>query len=154
MKKSAMIIESEITNTLLRTGLPANVQGFHFIKEAMKAVIKDPNLLHKLTKRLYPEIGQKYGVSAAIVERSMRHAIETASKNGGLENINEILNAQYFNTNEKPCNGCYIALVSEIIKKNLYKLLASIDDKQSEEKAQLVRELQETIGEYTKINVG
>ena len=153
MNKSTLLLESEITNTLLSAGLPANLQGFHFLKDAILEVIKNPTLLHQLTKKLYPEVATIYGVSPAIVERSMRHVIETACKNGAIYNINVMLNSQYFDVNDKPCNGCFIALFAEIVRKNMYQFVANIDVTENEEKAQLVKELQESMGSFAGGNI-
>ena len=149
MKKSIMLIDSELTNTLLSAGLPANLQGFHFLKEAVFEVIKNPTLIHQLTKKLYPQVGEKYGVSSAIVERSMRHAIDAACKTGGLYNVNYMLNAQYFNENDKPCNGCFIALIVEIVKKNLYQTISVLEEKNDPDKLKLAREVEEAIGSFS-----
>ncbi len=153
MKKGNLIIESEITNALLTAGIPANLQGFHFLKDAITESIKQPNLLQQLTKRLYPDVGKKHGVTSAIVERSIRSAIDNSFKNNGLYGLNEMLSSQYFNGTEKPCNGCFIALLSEIVKKNMYQFVARLDEKSSPEQAQLLKEIEESIGNYSKNSV-
>lgn len=151
MKKSKMLIETEITDTLLSAGLPANQQGFQFLKDAIYNTLKTPSLIHQLTKKLYPDVGKKFGVSSAIVERSMRHTIEAGFKTGGVYNINYMLNAQYFGEHDKPCNGCFIALAVEIVKKNLYKLIADLENSDDPENNKVIQEIEDTIGTYSDV---
>ena len=150
MNKGTMIIESEITNALLTAGISANLQGFHFLKDAITESVKQPNLLQQLTKKLYPDVGKKYGVNSAVVERSIRHAIDNSFKSNGLYGLNELLSSQYYNGTEKPCNGCFIALLSEIVKKNMYQYITNIVDSSNPEQNQILKEIEESIGYYTK----
>ena len=151
MKQSTRLIETEVSNTLLAAGLHANNSGYIYLKDSVILVLKYPYMQHQLTKKLYPEVAKKHNVSAAIVERSMRHTINNASKNGGIYNINYMLNAQYFN--EKPCNGCFIALIAEIVRKNLYEMIASLEEQQSPDKLLLAKEIEEIIGSFTNDDI-
>ena len=54
--------------------------------------------IFKVTKELYPKIGQKYSTSASKVERAIRHAIEVAWNRGDCSN--EFAKQEY-NDNEK-----------------------------------------------------
>ena len=148
MKKAIMFIESEISNSLLTAGLPANLQGFQFLREAIMETLKHPELLQQLTKKLYPTIAALHKVNTAVVERSMRHVIDVAYKTQGLYGINELLSAPVFSANEKPCNGNLIALITEIVRRNLYKMVATSSDADAGERAQLIKEIQEFLELY------
>ncbi len=148
MKKSTLYIESEVSNVLLATGMPAHLQGFHFLKDAIMDVVKNPTHLHQLTKKLYPYIADRFSVTSPIVERSMRHAIEMAKKNGLTYNINKMLNTTYLTTDERPCNGNFIGLVSEIVKKNMYRLMARAQDIEDiDDVPGFIKDLLEDLGE-------
>ena len=63
------------------------------------------------------------------------------------------LNAQYFNEKERPCNGCFIALIAEIVRKNLYEMIASLEEQQSPDKLLLAKEIEEIIGSFTNDDI-
>lgn len=146
MKQSTRVIETEVSNTLLAAGLHANHSGYLYLKDSVILVLKYPYMQHQLTKKLYPEVAKIHKVSPAIVERSMRHTINNASKNGGIYNINYMLNAQYFNEKDRPCNGCFIALIVEIVRKNLYELIANLEEQHTPDKLSLAKEIEEDLG--------
>jgi hypothetical protein len=60
------------------------------MRDAIKMVIADPNLLGGITKELYPSIAKKYNTTPSRVERAIRHAIEVAWTRGRVETIDMI----------------------------------------------------------------
>ncbi|MBR2376801.1 MAG: sporulation initiation factor Spo0A C-terminal domain-containing protein [Clostridia bacterium] len=70
-------------------------------------------LINNITKKLYPQIGEKYDTSASKVERAIRHAIEVAWNRGRIESINAMLGIRAYIGNEKPTNGEFIALIAD-----------------------------------------
>ena len=81
------ITEKRISEKLRRLGVPANILGFASIKTALMLIASDESYLHKITKKLYPTIAEKYDTEASRAERAIRHAIELAYQNGDLEEI-------------------------------------------------------------------
>lgn len=146
MNKALLYIESELSNYMLAGGLPANLQGFQFLKESVMEVVKDPSLMQQLTKKLYPMIAERHHINAAVVERSMRHAVDVAYRSQSLYGLNDMLQAPFFINNEKPCNGTMIALFAEMIKTNLFKMIATADERNSGNA--LTREVQEFLDKY------
>ena len=69
--------------------------------------------LGQITKSLYPDIASIYNSTSSRVERAIRHAIEVAWNRGKIENINGLFGIKVYNTNEKPTNGEFIALVAD-----------------------------------------
>ncbi len=84
-----------------------------FLREAIKLAIDSPEIINSITKKLYPTIADKYSTSSSKVERAIRHAIEVAWNRGKIENINSIFGLKVYNSNEKPTNGEFIALVAD-----------------------------------------
>ena len=97
----------------MTVGIPAHIKGYKFLREAIKMSISDPNIINSITKRLYPEIAEKYETTASKVERAIRHAIEVAWNRGKIENINSLFGVSVYSANEKPTNGEFIALVAD-----------------------------------------
>ena len=51
-------IETEITNIIHEIGVPAHIKGYLYLREAIKMVIDNVELLGAVTKELYPSIAK------------------------------------------------------------------------------------------------
>lgn len=105
--------DEKISNIFIGVGIPAHIKGYQFLREAIKMAIEDPDVIGSITKRLYPSIAEKYKTSASKVERAIRHAIEVAWNRGKIENINKLFGLQVYDSQDKPTNGEFIALVAD-----------------------------------------
>jgi two-component system response regulator (stage 0 sporulation protein A) len=112
-KYKAKILEEKITNIFITVGIPAHIKGYHFLREAIKLAIDTPEIINSITKKLYPAIAERFDTSPSKVERAIRHAIEVAWSRGKIENINSLFGLRVYNSNEKPTNGEFIALVAD-----------------------------------------
>lgn len=106
-------LEERISNIFIMVGIPAHIKGYHFLREAIKMAIDEPEIVNSITKKLYPNIATKFDTSASKVERAIRHAIEVAWNRGKIENINDVFGLRVYDSNEKPTNGEFIALVAD-----------------------------------------
>jgi two-component system response regulator (stage 0 sporulation protein A) len=75
--------------------------------------VEDPAIINRVTKELYPKIGEKYSTSASKVERAIRHAIEVAWNRGRTDEISSIFGARVYIGKERPTNSEFIALVAD-----------------------------------------
>lgn len=112
-KFKAKMVEEKITNIFITVGIPAHIKGYQFLREAIKLAIENPEVINSITKSLYPAIANRFETSASKVERAIRHAIEVAWNRGKIENINSVFGLKVYNSNEKPTNGEFIALVAD-----------------------------------------
>ena len=78
-------IEQEITKVLYQIGIPSNIKGFKFIREAILLVLKDDESITSITKEIYPIIAGKFFTSRANVERAIRHSIDLSWEKGSHE---------------------------------------------------------------------
>lgn len=106
-------MDERITSIFLSIGIPAHIKGYQFLKEAIKIVIREPEMINSITKRLYPAIAQNFETSPSKVERAIRHAIEVAWNRGRIENLNTIFGYNIYTKNDKPTNGEFIALIAD-----------------------------------------
>lgn len=106
-------LDEKITGVFLSIGIPAHIKGYHFLREAIKMVVKKPELINSITKKLYPGIAEPFETSASKVERAIRHAIEVAWSRGKIENINSFIGYNIYTNNDKPTNGEFIALMAD-----------------------------------------
>ena len=109
--------ESQIINTLLKLGIPANTKGFHYIKTAIMLGIENPIGMTSMSKILYPAIAQYYQVPTILsIERAMRYAISMSCLKGDSQFICDIFflndSFKYFS----PTNREFLAVMVEYIK--------------------------------------
>ena len=105
--------DERVANLFLSIGIPAHVKGYQYLREAVRMVMDDHDVINRITKELYPGIARRYGTSASKVERAMRHAIEVAWSRGRLEDTNQMLGVKLFSERDKPTNGEFIALIAD-----------------------------------------
>ena len=108
-------VETQITNLFLTLGIPAHIKGYQYLREAVRMVIEDHDVINRITKELYPGIARKYDTSASKVERAMRHAIEVAWTRGRIDTVNQMYGYKVFRKEDKPTNGEFISCVAEKI---------------------------------------
>ena len=106
-------LEEKITDIFLLIGIPAHIKGYHFLREAIKMVVKNGEVINRITKELYPGIAKKFKTTPCKVERAIRHAIDVAWSRGKVENINQLFGYVVYDKNDKPTNGEFIALIAD-----------------------------------------
>ena len=113
-------IDEKISSVFITIGIPAHIKGYHFLREAIKMVVENPDIINRITKDLYPGIAKHFNTSPSKVERAIRHAIEVAWTRGRIDNINQVFGYNVYNKNDKPTNGEFIALIADklIIEKS------------------------------------
>ena len=108
-------LRCRVSKILRDLGVPEHLSGYGYLLEAVMMTIRDRTCLRKMTTSVYPRIGQKYQVSAASVERAMRHAVET----GCLRCDPDVLFGYFGNTIDpgkgKPTNSEFIARVANAV---------------------------------------
>lgn len=113
-------LDEKISSVFISIGIPAHIKGYHFLREAVKMVVENPDSINRITKELYPGIAKTFATSPSKVERAIRHAIEVAWTRGRIENINQLFGFKVYGKNDKPTNGEFIALIADkLIIENL-----------------------------------
>ncbi|MBQ8506661.1 MAG: sporulation initiation factor Spo0A C-terminal domain-containing protein [Clostridia bacterium] len=96
--------------------IPAHIKGYQYLREAVRMVIENPDLMGRITKELYPGIAHRFGTTSSKVERAIRHAIEVAWNRGRIEALDEAFGRNVCSLDDKPTNGEFIALVSDRLR--------------------------------------
>lgn len=112
-KRKTNSLDEKISNIFITIGIPPHIKGYQYLREGIKMAVEDPSIINKVTKELYPQIGQKFETSASKVERAIRHAIEVAWNRGRTDAISSIFGAKVYIGNERPTNSEFIALVAD-----------------------------------------
>lgn len=109
-------IAEAVDQCLLDLGVPERLRGHRYLQVAIQEVVNDPELVFKITSRLYPKVAEKLGTTPSRAERGIRHAIGTSWVRCDLET-----QAKYFGNTVnplagKPTNGEFIAKVASIVR--------------------------------------
>jgi two-component system response regulator (stage 0 sporulation protein A) len=109
-------LEAEITQLIHEMGVPAHIKGYQYLRDAILMSVEDEEMLHSVTKILYPAIAKRNATTASRVERAIRHAIEVAWGRGKMETIEAVFGYTINNSKGKPTNSEFIALIADKIR--------------------------------------
>ena len=109
-------LETKVTSILHEIGVPANIRGYHYMREAIIMSVNDMDVLNYITKELYPSIAKKCNTTPSRVERAIRHAIEVAWNRGKVDAINALFGYTVNNHKGKPTNSEFIALIADKLR--------------------------------------
>ena len=110
------IFERDILELFQDIGIPANVKGHVYLKEAIILSISNTQMRNSITKKLYPSVAEKYGTTPSRVERAIRHAIENAWERGELKAAEEICGLTVNSRKGRPTNTELILSIAEYIR--------------------------------------
>lgn len=105
-----------VTDIIHELGVPANIKGYFYLREAILFKLSAPDTLVSLTKTLYPSIGKMFNTSSGQVERAIRHAIGVAWSKGSISSQQDSLGYSITNFSCKPKNSELIATIVDRIK--------------------------------------
>ncbi len=109
-------LEMDVTRILLEMGIPAHIKGYQYIREGIIMAFYDRNMLHYITKFLYPTKAQKYKTTSSSVERTIRHAIEVAWRRGNMETLEDVFGYSVCAGKGKPTNSEFMALLTDKLR--------------------------------------
>ena len=109
-------IDFNIVSALHSIGIPINMRGYHYLRDAITISIGNDAVIGCITKMIYPEIAKKHRASSPSVERAIRNAIWAAWERGA----GPIFAQRYnYHGNNKPSNSEFIACIAEEIYLNI-----------------------------------
>ncbi|MDL2248860.1 sporulation transcription factor Spo0A [Tyzzerella sp. OttesenSCG-928-J15] len=100
-------------NTLRKIGMPSNLKGSTYLKQAIIMGIENRDLLDSMTKGLYPAIAKKYETNPACVERAIRHAIGKTWERGDSSGFFAAMGYSR-PSDSKPTNSALITYIVEM----------------------------------------
>ena len=98
---------------LHKIGMPSNLKGSTYIKQAIIMGIENKDLLGSMTKSLYPTIAKKYNTNSACVERAIRHAIGKTWDRGDQNGFFRTMGCIY-PQDSKPTNSALITYITDL----------------------------------------
>lgn len=112
-KRKKHSLDERISTIFVTIGIPPHIKGFGYLREGIKMAVANPAIINRVTKELYPKIGEKFKTTASKVERAIRHAIEVAWNRGRTDAISSVFGARVYIGSERPTNSEFIALVAD-----------------------------------------
>lgn len=109
-------LEILITQILRELGVPPHIKGYRYLRESILQLILDINIIHSVTKTLYPMIAKKFDTTPVRVERSIRHAIELAWEQGNIDTLNYYFGYSSRGGRGKPSNSEFVAAIADRIQ--------------------------------------
>ena len=110
------LLYSRISVSLKRLGIPANVQGYKLLRDALYIVCMDFSKTQAINKNIYQVLAEKHGTQSSCVERNIRHAIETAATRGDPDAFNAYFGYTVSSEKGKPTNGEFIATLADKLR--------------------------------------
>lgn len=108
--------KDDIRDLLDSLAFPREHPGTGVLEAALSWTLSDGRLLNDLAHRLYPLVAATQDMSAAQVERSIRHAIEAAWSRGYIEEQYALFENTIDEKRGKPTNGGMLARATEFLR--------------------------------------
>lgn len=108
-------VETLVTSILHEIGVPANIKGYQYLREAIVLAVKDKDN-DAILKCRYDEVAGIFDTTAKRVECAMRHAVEVAWDRGDLDTLQRFFAYTVSNTKGKPTNTEFISIVADQIR--------------------------------------
>lgn len=112
-------LELRVTNVIHNVGVPANIKGYQYLRDAILMTIHDNEMINAVTKQLYPEVAKRHKTTSSRVERAIRHAIEVACTRGNEECFYDLFGYTVSTLKGKPTNSEFIALIADKLRLEL-----------------------------------
>lgn len=118
-KEKSQELDKIITNSLVTLGVPAQLNGYKYLRVAIRLVVEEPTVVSAVTKKIYPVIADMYKASAPSVERAIRHAVEVSWNRGNVQEMDRLFGYTINHEKGKPTNSEYIAMIADHIRMDM-----------------------------------
>lgn len=115
-KFTKLITEKDISELLRDMGMPYNLQGFDYTKEAIMIILSSDKARGLTTKTIYPEVAVKFNTTPSRIERNIRYSIEKTMEYTRTYTLNKVLKSAYSPETGKPTNSEFLFTVAEYLK--------------------------------------
>ena len=109
-------LETLTTRILHDIGVPANIRGYQYLRDAILLASKDEDSKNAILKSRYLEIANMYETTVPKVERAIRGAIEIAWDRGDLDTLQHYFRYTVSNMKGKPTNTEFISIIADHIR--------------------------------------
>lgn len=103
----------QITAMIHDIGVPANIKGYRYLREAIKLAVEDLDRINNVTECIYKPIALADASTPKRVRTAIMRAIEIAWDRGDLDTLQSFFGYTVSNTKGKPTNSEFIALLAD-----------------------------------------
>lgn len=109
-------LERDLAARLHVIGIPADLRGYYYLKEAIKIVAKDEQAIFDIMKKVYEPVAAQFNVTAKHVSKAMARAVETGWDRGDLDVLQSYFGYSISNYKGMPTNSEFISILAERIR--------------------------------------
>ena len=109
-------LERRIVEVLKDLGVPTNLKGYDYLRDAIYMCVEDKTILRRVTGRLYPELAKRYDTTPVRVERAIRHAIEVAWDRGDWDVFKRYFGNTISSSKARATNSEFISCVANQLR--------------------------------------
>ena len=106
-------LNQQITEMIHNIGVPANIKGYRYLREAIKLAVEDMDRINNMTEYIYKPIALADNSTPKRVRTAIMRAIEIAWDRGDLDTLQSFFSYTVSNTKGKPTNSEFIALLAD-----------------------------------------
>ena len=106
-------LSQQITEMIHDIGVPANIKGYRYLREAIKLAVEDLERINNMTECIYKPIALADNSTPKRVRTAIMRAIEIAWDRGDLDTLQSFFGYTVSNTKGKPTNSEFIALLAD-----------------------------------------
>ena len=104
-------LNERIENALTNLGVPSNLSGYIYLRDAVRITISDPDAVRN-ARALYDRVGECNGLSGSKVERAIRHAVDVFSVRCDLNLMHKFFGSSVNPRTGKPTPAHFIATMA------------------------------------------
>ena len=105
-----------IREALIRVGAEQHLSGYRYLAEGVRRTLEDRNVLHGITKILYPDLAKQFGTTPSCVERAIRGVVVKAWDRTTAEQRHDYFKGLFDGYEAPPSNAPFISAVAEFIR--------------------------------------
>lgn len=114
MDSEKTFIEERLMINLMLLKIYPCLKGYLYIKEGAKRIIEDSSFKYNLHKRLYKDLSSSFKESEELIDRGMRHAINTGIKKQGIPDFER--HTKFHFTDSRPTPRELLIILAESVK--------------------------------------
>lgn len=108
-------LHRQITAMIHDIGVPADIKGYQYLREAIKLAIEDFGRINNMTECIYKPIALADNATPKRVQSAILRAIEIAWDRGNLDTLQRFFGYTVSNTKGRPTNSECIAILADKI---------------------------------------
>ena len=108
-------LQQQITKMIHDIGVPANIKGYRYLREAIKLAVEDMDRINNMTECIYKPIALENNSTSKRVQNAIMRAIDIAWDRGDLNTLQLHFGYTVSNTRGMPTNSECIAILADKI---------------------------------------